>query len=312
MGIGHLFRTIEICRAMPRHEIILVSGGPPVEIDMPSHVREVRLPELHMGADFQGLYAAERELDLDRIKLRRRRRLMALFEIEKPNVFVTELYPFGRKAFRFELDPVLEAIRAGDLPACRVISSIRDVLVEKEDQERHETRAVKILNGYFDAVLVHSDPRMFRLEQTFYQLEKLSVPVVYTGFIASAPADRHRDGVRRRLGIAETDALILASAGSGRVGDFLLEAVIRAFENMPGPVDRHLLVFTGPLMDSEQYHGLRRLAGPRVRVERFTSEFPAHLAAADLSVSMGGYNTTMNLLACRTPALVLPFAQNKE
>jgi predicted glycosyltransferase len=37
------------------------------------------------------------------------------------------------------------------------------------------------------------------------------------------------------------------------------------------------------------------------------------LAAADLSVSMGGYNTTMNLLAARVPrALIWPFGQNRE
>jgi predicted glycosyltransferase len=47
-------------------------------------------------------------------------------------------------------------------------------------------------------------------------------------------------------------------------------------------------------------------------LDRFTPRFPAYLAAADLSLSMGGYNTTMNLLAARTPALVLPFAQNQE
>jgi predicted glycosyltransferase len=36
------------------------------------------------------------------------------------------------------------------------------------------------------------------------------------------------------------------------------------------------------------------------------------MAAADLSVSMGGYNTTMNILATGVPALVWPFPQNRE
>jgi predicted glycosyltransferase len=38
----------------------------------------------------------------------------------------------------------------------------------------------------------------------------------------------------------------------------------------------------------------------------------SYLAAADLSISMGGYNTTMNLMAARVPALVWPFGQNRE
>jgi predicted glycosyltransferase len=49
-----------------------------------------------------------------------------------------------------------------------------------------------------------------------------------------------------------------------------------------------------------------------VDIQRFTPDFLDYLAAADLSVSMAGYNTTMNLLAARVPALVWPFAQNRE
>jgi predicted glycosyltransferase len=36
------------------------------------------------------------------------------------------------------------------------------------------------------------------------------------------------------------------------------------------------------------------------------------MAAADLSISMAGYNTCMNILATRVPALVWPFPQNRE
>ena len=45
---------------------------------------------------------------------------------------------------------------------------------------------------------------------------------------------------------------------------------------------------------------------------RFSSDFLSYLAAADLSVSMAGYNTCMNILAAAVPALVWPFSQNRE
>ena len=32
------------------------------------------------------------------------------------DLFIMDLYPFGRKAFRFELDPILHAIREKKLP----------------------------------------------------------------------------------------------------------------------------------------------------------------------------------------------------
>jgi predicted glycosyltransferase len=50
----------------------------------------------------------------------------------------------------------------------------------------------------------------------------------------------------------------------------------------------------------------------RIQIEKFTSDFLAYLAGADLSISMAGYNTTMNILATDVPALVWPFAENRE
>jgi predicted glycosyltransferase len=51
---------------------------------------------------------------------------------------------------------------------------------------------------------------------------------------------------------------------------------------------------------------------PRVQVIPFSPDFSAYLAAADLSISMAGYNTCMNILSTGVPALVWPFAQNRE
>ena len=51
---------------------------------------------------------------------------------------------------------------------------------------------------------------------------------------------------------------------------------------------------------------------PGVQLARFTTEFLSFLAAADLSISMAGYNTCMNILAARVPSLLWPFGQNQE
>jgi uncharacterized protein (TIGR00661 family) len=74
----------------------------------------------------------------------------------------------------------------------------------------------------------------------------------------------------------------------------------------------HLKVFTGPFLGQNEFDRLKESAGDNVQVTRFTTDFLSYLAAADLSVSMGGYNTTMNILASGAPALVWPFGQNRE
>ena len=312
LGVGHLFRSLEICNALTGHDVLLISGGPHIETHIPKDVQVVRLPELQMDNGFKGLFSSNPHTSLDQVKKQRQKRLLALFEKEKPDFFLVELYPFGRKAFRFELDPLLAAIRSQKSSPCKVICSVRDILVEKEDQQKHEGRAVDTLNQYFDAVLVHSDPKLIRIEETFLRHAEICIPLFYTGYIAPKPPENARRKIRRRLEMQDEELLIIVSAGGGSVGKPLLEAAIRAFPKFSGHSAARLLVYTGPYIDGQDFAHLKSMASPRLRVEKFTSEFLAYMAAADLSISMGGYNTTMNILACGVPALVWPFGLNRE
>ena len=312
LGIGHLFRSLEISRALSDHEVILVTGGPRVTTDLPENVREVRLPDLQMNREFKGLFSADKNATVDQVKEERQKRLFALLAEEKPDVFLIELYPFGRKAFRFELDPVLQAVDNKRLPCGSVVCSVRDILVEKEDRDKHESRVVKTLNRYFNAVLVHADPHLAKISETFDHFNEIAIPVEYTGYIAPKPSPDAGKRIRQQLEIGEEEILIVVSAGGGNVGAPILEAVMRAFGRLEVKSRCHLKVFTGPFLDQNEFDRLRKGAGRNVRVTRFTADFLSYLVAANLSVSMGGYNTTMNILASRVPALVWPFGQNRE
>ena len=227
--------------------------------------------------------------------------------------FLIELYPFGRNAFRFELLPVLEALKNGDLAPTRVACSpARHFGGKRESPGVRNGRVVRLMNKYYDLLLVHADPDLVRLEESFGGLNRLRVPVAYTGFVAPGPPPGAGTRLRRRLGLAEGDLLVVASAGGGKVGGPLLEAAVKAFNRLRFGRKSRLHVFTGPFLDKAEFARLRQAAGSRTDVFRFTSEFPAYLAAADLSLSMAGYNTSMNILAAGARALVWPFGQNRE
>ena len=82
-------------------------------------------------------------------------------------VVVVELFPFGRRRFADELVPLLEEALAA-APRPLVVSSVRDILVGRgPDQQAHDTISCVLANRYLDAVLVHSDPRFARLEESF-------------------------------------------------------------------------------------------------------------------------------------------------
>ncbi len=309
LGIGHLARTMTILTALADHEVLLVLGGPPTGIRVPGHVEVVRLPALHMDAEFSTLRPVAAGGDLEEIKTKRRERLLHLFAQFRPQILLIELFPFGRNGFRFELEPLLAAARRRH--NCRVACSLRDILVERKNRKKFEQRVLDRLDRWFDLLLVHSDPDLVPLDLTFGRMDAIQIPVRYTGFICRRPSPGARRRIRRQLALDAEERLIVASAGGGSVGHRLLAATLTAHRLLTGKGYR-LRLFTGPFLAETRFAGLMRLAGPGARVARFSDHFPDWLAAADLSISMGGYNTTMDIIAAGCPALIHPFAQNRE
>jgi predicted glycosyltransferase len=314
LGIGHYFRSLEIARALHRHELVLVTGGPPVEVQLPPHVSEYRLPGLQMDGSFTVVSPTNKDRVLNEVKEERKKLLYSLFEKTAPDLFLIELYPFGRRSFAFEIEPVLEALRRGDLRSTKVICSLRDILVEKKNQQKYEQRVLNLLNKYFDGLLVHADETLVSLDETFESTDKIRIPLVYTGFVTSRPSSDGGRKIRTHLGLERKEALVVASAGGGRVGHELLRAVIEAHSRLTNERRVRLCVFTGPFMAEEHFSKLAdRVASlPTVKLERFAKDFLSYLSAADLSISMAGYNTCMNILAAGVSSLVFPYGQNRE
>ncbi len=65
-------------------------------------------------------------------------------------------------------------------------------------------------------------------------------------------------------------------------------------------------------MAQNEFDKLAARAAPGIRIQRYTRRFLDYLYAADLSISLAGYNTCMNLLATRVPALVCPYSRQRE
>lgn len=308
LGIGHFHRSLEICRALGgRHQVTMILGGPEVAINEPS-LSAVQLPGLKMDAEFSRLTPCD-ELPLDTVKDLRREQLLSLIDTLQPDCVVLELYPFGRKNFRFELDPLLAKL-AGT--PCKVFCSLRDILVEKKQgRDRFELRAAETLNRYFDGLLIHADPDFVTLDETFSRTDLLETDIHYTGFISPTPVPNAREHIRKKLNLKDSAPLIVASIGSGSVGFELMYATVQAVKNLHDEA-LMLQLFTGPYLPEPQYRELLRHEDSHIQVNRFSNRFVDWLAAADLSVSMAGYNTCMNVLASGVPALMYPFDQNRE
>lgn len=189
-----------------------------MKMPVPEHIREVSLLPLRMDTDFSRLESDSDIGTVEQIKAARQQALYDLFFHECPDLFMVELFPFGRKAFGFELIPIFEGIRQRRLCPCRVVCSLRDVLVEKNDTHAYESRVIAVLNQWFDALLIHSDATIVKLDETFSRMTDIRIPVVYTGFVTPKPNKGDRSAIRHKIGMDDDSWLIVASAGGGKVG----------------------------------------------------------------------------------------------
>jgi len=311
-GMGHLFRTIELARALSNDDVTLVVGGKEIHVDLPGHVSLVQLPALYMDEKFTRLIPADPDASVAEIKQRRKEILFSLFREKQPQIFMVELYPFGRTIFGFELIPLLKEIRSNTFGSVKTVCSLRDVLVEKRDPVEYEQRVIDNLNQYFDLLLIHSDAEYISLEKTFSRAEQINIPVQYTGFVAQKVEGTGRKSFRTALGLDPDEKLIVASAGGGRSGYRLLSGVADACRLLTSSHRVRLQMFTGPFLNDAAYQKLAAKAGPNIQIHRFTKDFLSYLLAADLSLSMAGYNTCMNILVTRVPALVWPYPKDRE
>lgn len=309
LGMGHLVRSLALAASFAeRFRVCFLNGGPlPQGVKIPDGVELINLPPVGLNAGGQ-LVSRDRRRSLLRAESIRRRTILETFESLRPQVVFIELFPFGRKKFTQELLPLLEAAQEACPFRPLVCCSLRDILVgKKSDQQKHDERAVRIANEYFDAVMVHSDPAFARLEESLVSHASLRTPVYYTGFV--------RPGGGREAGPArKRQRQILVSAGGGLVGEKLFRTAIAAYPLLAGDCDVSMKIVTGPFLPKRTWDGLRAAASvePRLCLKRFVSDLAAEMRASVASVSQGGYNTTLDILRAGTPSLVVPFSDGAE
>jgi predicted glycosyltransferase len=269
-GLGHYTRTLAIARELATaHEVHLVTGIRPFpgSRDAPG-VRFLDLPPIwRENGRVLGAPLAERS------------RLFADAVARiAPDVLMIEHFPFSK----WELaDEALAAIEAAK--GAKVVCSHRDIAL------RSDGRACAALGEHFDAVLVHGDPKVTRLEDQLSWAREIPVPVEYTGYVCG-----------RASGTQRPERRILVSAGGGVEAEALVGPCVEAWRQLGDR--RSLVAFAGPLLPEEAFARLRSLAD----VRRFAPDLASWMAASDLSVSRAGYNTCADVLQSGVRAVLVP------
>jgi predicted glycosyltransferase len=308
LGMGHLVRSMALAAGLAdRFRVVFLNGGPlPKGINMPAGVEIIDLAPLGLDPDGR-LVSRDRRRSVDRARELRRKRILASYRSLRPQAVLIELFPFGRKKFANELLPLLDEASASARLRPLVVCSLRDILVGgRDDQRKHDERAVAVANQYFDAILVHSDPAFARLEESFPACSELRPPIRYTGYVSPRRAAGDEPGVIRRR-------RVVVSAGGGLVGHSLLQTAIEAHALLGGD-DVEMRVIAGPFLPEPSWQSLRRAAHGRrgLQLIRSVPDLCREMREATASVSQCGYNTSLDILQSGVTALVVPFAGGAE
>lgn len=302
LGIGHARRAIILCRALSEtgFQVVLATGGRPFEGLDESDAEVVQLPSLHIGEHgFHDLRDAENRPIDQKWREQRRDQLLELFESYRPDILITEAFPFGRRQMLFELIPFLEQAVSKKSPP-KIFCSVRDILKSNLKPGR-AAETSNLIKRYYDGVLVHGDPNFVAFEETFPKTSEFEEKIFYTGIVA----DEFKWHLKNRR------HEILISAGGGAVGLELFETAIQArkFSKFSDATWRMLF---GPNIREIYYQHLQAQASDGVLIERYRSDFRELLAQCAVSVSQAGYNTTADILATGTPAVLVPFDTDAE
>jgi predicted glycosyltransferase len=306
LGIGHVTRIAQVARetAALGIEVTVLSGGGRLGLDWGgAEVRELPVARARDGS-FKALVDASGRL-LDAAFYESRRSLvLKAFEGIRPDVVLMESYPFGRRAFRSELDALIAAAQAR-LPRAAVLVSIRDILVAKSNPARYGEIARRIQRDV-DAVLVHGDRRLVDLGASFPAAQEIADKLRYTGYVANA---RGQEPAVDWNGAGRGEVLV--SAGGGAVGGPLLRSALAA-RPLTSLRNHAWRLIAGPNLPQSDYDHLAQQLSTGIVLERFRGDFQSLLRYCHLSLSQAGYNTILDVLQAGARAVVVPFAEEGE
>ncbi|NJO77536.1 MAG: glycosyl transferase [Cyanobacteria bacterium RM1_2_2] len=308
LGIGHLVRSMEIVRGLTQEfEVFFINGGEEVEgFQIPPAVQMLNILPIKTDSEFRELHIPPGFDNVEQVLEHRSELLLNALRDIQPDVLMIELFPFGRRRFSTELIPLLEQAKT---IGTKVVCSLRDIVVTKQDRVRHEEKICRLMNQYFDLLLIHGDPKFMPLETSFSRIADLNCEVHYTGYVVQQDHQIQPDAQ-----VQHAEPLILASVGGGRFGHELLDCVAQASALLEHQIPHHIQMFTGPFCPEQVFERLQTIAAerPNLSVERFTPHLLKYMQQADLSISMAGYNTTMNVLTTGVRSMLLPFTGNDD
>ena len=309
VGLGHLRRTLLLCEGLSEHidnlSLLIVTGSAMAHaFRIPPGVDYVKLPcvtkldnEVYKTRSLSVPF--ETTLDL-------RRELIYQTAVSyQPDFIFVDNVPLGMKG---EMVKTLEYVRA-KMPNTSVFLGLRDIL----DDSSHivplwrRTGVIEVLEKFYDRIFVYGLPAIFDPVKEYELPDSIRSKTRFCGYIPRRVDEGAAREARRQL-CPGNEKLVMVTVGGGSDGVQLVDNYLQASVKVHKDFKVRSLVILGPEMDSGHTKRLMSLnaADSPIRIVEYCDDPLPFMKAADLVVSMGGYNTISEILALAKSAIVVP------
>ena len=317
--LGHTTRSISLATALCRHgaEVLILQGGLPQPfVRFPDNCQVLDIPfPFDTRASFQShaapVSAAERA-----------QFILKTATDFSPDVLITEFFPFGRLTYIPELLPTLRYLRK---KGTRIIASIGYPLLTDLERLKDQQFAAlhRAIFAFFDTFLIHTP---HELETKYIQgtiqpptlsrsyaaiMKNLKKKIVYTGYVF--PEKMMTGGTRLPVTKKTGSNTIVISRGGGAVYPKLVTLAIEAQRHLDGNIQT--IIACGPATSPKEMALFQSCIKPKDKERIFLTDrldnLDEHFSNCRVSVSLCGYNTSVQLMRYGTPSVIIPY-QNKN
>jgi predicted glycosyltransferase len=300
MGLGHLRRTHNIAReilaSQPEASILVVADSPVAPFFTPiPGMTFLKLPTIVKVGNGEWQSGSD-SLSIEDAVQQRGQQIVEAFREFQPDIITVDHMPLGALG---ELKPLLDAATGEQAPP-RMVLGLRDVL----DSPATIRDAWEGLGAYdylekYDSVLIYGCKDVYDAEAA-YDLSSHGRDVTYCNYVAP-----RRSGHASRAGGDEPFVLVMGGGGADAFP--LAKTFLDAMPAITQSAAIRALIITGPNMPIEEREALmQQSAGHPVDVEVSVEDPIALLRQATAVVTMGGYNSLVEVLQWRKKALVVP------
>jgi len=313
-GLGRFRRALSLSRFLQAHlqdvSILILTGSSMIHgFRLPPGVDLIKLPTLswHGGWAFTSKYLP---LPFEEVRRLRERIIMETALVYQPHLFLVDLFPPG---IGEELLSTLQALKDGRRTA--LAFGLRDVRDEPElVQARWQAdHTIPVLEDFYDEIWVYGCQTLYDPIKEYQLPDSVAQKVRFCGYLGTELPAASPEETRRKLGIARK-TFVLVTVGGGGDGFPVLDAYLRALEVLPRSLELSSLLVGGPDLPEAEQEVVRRRCEEMAKIQperpvkfiEFSPQLLEYMAAADLVVSMAGYNTLVEILTLGKRALVIP------